>query len=351
MPAVPHQPPPDHQAVAALAPFAPLAPLAPLALLALLAVAACAEEEAAPPRPIGASPAASDAPRPMRRALPRRRLEDRAAEPGAAPPPAAASGHAAPPGAAPRRGAPAAHREQLALCASPLARDLLVPGLEPAVEAAVPAIDLVVADSTERDAVADVERGRAAAALVSSEPHPSELGSTLGSRVLGYHIAALVVSDASPVRTLTDAQLRLALSGRAPDWHAIAYHRGPIELLLAPDGPALQRLLALLLPGGRLAPSARQAADERTLLAEVAADPRRLGILRLGAGYDGAGVRILGVHGVAPSYRTAASGTYPFACAVRLVHRLEAPAGVRLLLAFLDSPAGRSLLRARLTTR
>lgn len=56
-------------------------------------------------------------------------------------------------------------------------------------------------------------------------------------------------------------------------------------------------------------------------------------------------LRPLPWNGVEPTLENLASGRYPLVKSIRVVYRTPAPEGVRRFLAFLGSPAGRSLLR------
>jgi phosphate transport system substrate-binding protein len=56
-------------------------------------------------------------------------------------------------------------------------------------------------------------------------------------------------------------------------------------------------------------------------------------------------IRPLSWNGIEPTLENLASGRYPLVKSIRLVYRSPAPEGVRKFVAYLGSPAGRSLLR------
>ena len=305
-------------------------------VVALLAAGGCADPQPPPPIPTAALVGFAD-PEP---AVPTTN------QPVSAPAPLPA-----PPGGARFEPGP---RQPISLRVAPLARALLAPALEREFEAATPRWDLVRLRSTDRAAIDEVARGRADAAVVGIPLTRQDIAAGVTGHLLGYHVAALVVAPENPVSTLTNVQMRDALTGRVTEWNTIAYHSGPLRLSLAPDGPAQQRLIALLLPGGRLSTGAIRTANSGAVARGVAGDPQSMGVVALAtlAGASaGAGARPVAVHGVTPSLRTAATGEYPFACPLLLVHPARPSPGVRSLLEFAASPAGRALLGSRLTAR
>lgn len=245
----------------------------------------------------------------------------------AAPPGGAVSGMSGSPAFG--RGAP---RQSVVVRASALARALVGDTLEQDVEASHPELDLVFLIGSDRGGIEEVASGKAPAAIVAASPTERDRAGGVQARLLVQHVAALTVAAECPVRSLTSGQLRDVLTGRSGEWQHVSAHRGALRLIVGPDGASTRRLAAVLVPGQRIAASAVAVASEDQVLVRVAGDRQALGVVSLGALARGSGVRALAIDGVVPDARAVASGRYPFASAVYLVHGPRPTAAVQALL-------------------
>jgi ABC-type phosphate transport system substrate-binding protein len=254
---------------------------------------------------------------------------------------------AAPPGAAAPRAASA--RREIGLRVSRVAHELVFARLEAPFEARYPDLDLMTQPSSDRGCIDEVAAGHAAACITAAELTDQDVGQGLTSLMLGQHVLALAVAEGNAARSVTQMQARELLVGEAKEWNRVAYQRGEVEVLHAWTGPMLSLAATELIPGDHFAASAVQGSDEAEVLARVAGKPRALGVVSLRALERASGVRALAIDGVLPDPKALQTNRYAPGVTLRIVYPLRADPGVRALLEFARSEAGRAIAAERLS--
>lgn len=171
--------------------------------------------------------------------------------------------------------------------------------------------------------------------------------------IVGFDHAVVIVHPSNAVPSLTMAQLANLYAGHLTAWsplHGTA--PGAPTLVVGGAGAAPRSLLdELVLPSGgrglRLSASARVMADEAAAVAEVAAHPGAVALVRLP--YVNASVRAVPMAGagnapVAASRETVREGRYPLGRPVVLYTRGGPAGATEALLRIAVSPAGQSML-------
>ena len=240
-------------------------------------------------------------------------------------------------------------RTEFVVRVSPAAQLLIATQLEGPFELAFPELDLASLRSSDRGAVEEVALGRAAAAVVVGEITDRDRSQGLCSLTLGYHLLALVVPAESPVRSLTSEQVRGILGGPISEWSEVAYLRGPIELLLGPEGPLMQHASTLLIPGDPFAKSAERLASERSVVEHVSRRAHALGVVDWRHVVGNPEVRAVAVNGVLPSERAVRIGSYAHGAPLQLVYPCYPGEGARALIEFVESPHGTELRKETLS--
>jgi len=176
---------------------------------------------------------------------------------------------------------------------------------------------------TPGDARAMVGAGQAMVALFlapGTEPRAAT------ERVVGYDAVAVVVHPSSPVRGITQTELGELFAGRMTTWRAVRGTDVAPRLVLPPGETSARAalramVLARVTPALALSPAVESVADEAAAVRAVAADPRAVALVSLGA--VNATVRALGVASgrgpaVTPTAASVRTLRYPLALAVVL---------------------------------
>lgn len=253
----------------------------------------------------------------------------------------------------------------------PLHADIRVVGSDFLREALAPAVrDFTRQNEAEvrldlrgtRPGLDDLRDGRADVGLFLLPPGEKPPADSFVSRVIGYHVAVLIVPAASPVTQITYDQLRgiFGQGGRANfsrwgdlgltgEWsgRAIALHApGPAVSLVL---PMFQRLL---LNGGVALPAVEAAASRAQLEQQVRQAENAIG-LSPALPPDGSGLRVLSVAAsardaaYAPTPENLHSGDYALRLPLYVVFRREAAPGLLLFLKFLLDEEGGAAALAR----
>lgn len=175
-----------------------------------------------------------------------------------------------------------------------------------------------------------------------------DLGQPGRSRILALDALVPIVSVANPVRSLTLAQLRDALSGKVTNWQEFGGPDAPIEVHLPSArtdyGPAVaERLLQ-----GKSQAGAVRHDSAQTLAAEVAANPYALGV---GAFSELAGAAPLSLTGPCgfssvASVQSLKTEDYPLSLPLQVyIPARRLPRLARDFLSYATSPAAQSVIR------
>ena len=166
--------------------------------------------------------------------------------------------------------------------------------------------------------------------------------------VVGLDGLVFIVHPGNPLQALSREQLRQVFTGRVRDWSQLGGKAGAITLVgRAADTGGHELLSALVLAGGRQAPTTSVQADSTAVAAEVARDPRAIGYVPVIAG-DYAGTRALAVsvggQAVAPSRVNVLAEDYPLTRRLYLYGGQLMSALGRSFVNYAISPAGQAVV-------
>lgn len=166
-------------------------------------------------------------------------------------------------------------------------------------------------------------------------------GLRLSSTAVGYYGVAVIVNAASPIRSLTDKQVRDLFTGVTPNWEA----GGPVQLFIRDkvSGTHLgfQELAMETQP---YAKGAKPLLSDDEIAKAVAATPGGVGYVGMHL-LKAPGVRAVSINGVAPTTLAINEGLYPYARLISLYSnpaKLSEPA--RQFLRFVQSRRGQQVL-------
>jgi hypothetical protein len=197
--------------------------------------------------------------------------------------------------------------------------------------------------NSDLDALRDVAKGRADAAVVAVAFERTLPDPGLREFTLGDFVVALVRHDENPVRDLSRAQLDELCRGRARGWQDIGGRGSELRAFSTFTGPTDEARALGVAQGLAAVVERGLAADD--VIARVQRDRAALGVVALREVDDT--LPCIAVDGVQPSANAFAAGSYPFGFRLRLVYRAEHRAGMGKLLTFLANAAGQHALRAR----
>lgn len=242
---------------------------------------------------------------------------DLPARPAAVPAPAPA-----PPRNSARRSAPEPRLpDEVRVSFTPTAHRLLGPNVRASLERRGARLRAIT--ESDRGALGRVERGADDVGVLTGQPAHDEPAKGLVSRVLGYHVLAVVVHEQNPLRDLPRHLLRAVLRGDATLWvHVGVDHGGRVEVASVWDEAFADAAGTVALLGERLAAGTERLDNDDDVCRFVARNPYALGLCSLAAvARNAEGVRVLSIDGVAPTLTAYASGSYPFAQPLRILAR------------------------------
>lgn len=166
--------------------------------------------------------------------------------------------------------------------------------------------------------------------------------------VVGLDGLAVLVHPDNPLQSLSREQLRQIFAGRVRDWSALGGRPGAITVVgRATDTGGHELLSALVLAGGRQAPTTSVQADSAAVAAAVARDPRAIGYVPVAAG-DYAGTRALAVSAggvaIAPNRVNVMTEDYPLTRRLYLYGGQLMSALGRSFANYAISPAGQAVV-------
>lgn len=245
---------------------------------------------------------------------------------------------------------PAKRQRTLRLLCSPSAKHLFGDALEQSFEERYPGIDLLLLEAQDRSCIGSVIMQNAVAAIVGVPLSTNEANHGLVTRILGYHIAVLVVHRDNNITSLFSNQLERVLDGRINNWSELGWQHLQIQPVFEHpshrDDPAARLLrmtgkaadLALLLPAGH------------QVIDYVSRNRRSLGLVTLAQLEQHKGkVRRLEIDTVGPKLSNYLRGAYPLGCTFRIVHGGKHHPQLNELSSFLRSRKGRQVLEQHLT--
>src|SRR5574343_575502 len=193
--------------------------------------------------------------------------------------------------------------------------------------------------------MAAVKRGAIDIAMVG-QPVPGLFSDPqTRQHLLARNSLAFIVHHQSPVRNLSQAQIRQALTGQVRNWKALGGPDAPIEVLTWRK-PALIALFVewMVLGGQSVTHQAKQVDDASDMLASVAGNPLALGYVSLQDLPSRAAVRPLSIDGAPFSRATILSGHYPYIQDMYLVGYCACKPQETAFMRFISTPEVKAII-------
>ncbi|MFM1871441.1 MAG: hypothetical protein RL398_863 [Planctomycetota bacterium] len=205
--------------------------------------------------------------------------------------------------------------------------------------------------ATDREAIDQVMFARADAALVAGNLTERDRMAGLEATEVGLELFALVVPANSPVRSLTNQQVRSLLRGEAQYWSEFGFDLGPIRLIAPRDAGLRERAARALCRGDNLDTRGETTGDDEATRQRVRDGANAIGLVRLREGVADPALRCLQIDWAEPGVDTFVSGRYPYGSRLSLVTKGVPKAEAQQLCEFLRSEDGRELLGRNLLPR
>ncbi|MBN1661081.1 MAG: phosphate ABC transporter substrate-binding protein [Anaerolineae bacterium] len=156
---------------------------------------------------------------------------------------------------------------------------------------------------------------------------------------------AVIVHPDNPLDGVGLLQLQDLFSGHAGDWAAVGGSgtQGAVHPVVREEGAGARAAFDnLVMEGTRVTPRALVAPSPHAALAAVAADVRAIGYVSHALVTDD--VKVLEIEGLLPLPATITTGSYPLACEFWLVTEGEPSGMVRRFIDWILSPAGQEMV-------
>jgi phosphate transport system substrate-binding protein len=167
--------------------------------------------------------------------------------------------------------------------------------------------------------------------------------------LVGHDALGVFVAEASPVRSLTRAQLKGVFTGGIERWSEVGGADAPVvpvtEFVSGGRGTVLE-LRRLALDGADYGPT-REYEDAPDCLRHVAADPAAITAASMSMAIPG--VRAIAIDGVEPTAANVRAGAYLLGRPMYLVSRAPPSPAVEALLALVLSPEGQAVVARKFT--
>lgn len=210
--------------------------------------------------------------------------------------------------------------------------------------AGTPGISGHPAQCPDRDVVDLLMVGKADFGVIGGPLSQREQQAGLRQTSLGVELFALSIRPDSPVKSLTNQQVRAIFTGQVTNWQQLGFDGGAIVPVIPSDRAMAERAARALIPGETFVSTCLGVPTERHVVDQFLREPGAIGIVRVTGAPREAGQKLLQIDWVAPSPEGFGYGTYPYGLAVHLVTQGQ-PAGIaEQFVGFARSEQGRALL-------
>ncbi len=171
-------------------------------------------------------------------------------------------------------------------------------------------------------------------------------GIRLRPNTIGYYGTAVIVNNVSPVKRLTDAQVRDIFTGAVTNWKSLGGVDGAIKLFIRdPISGTYLGFQELAMERKPYASNAVPLKSYAEIAEAVKADPCAVGYVGMNHAELG-GVRALAVNGVSPTATSVNEQAYPYARQIRLYTVQDKASGAALdFIQFVQSKDGQDTLK------
>jgi phosphate transport system substrate-binding protein len=176
-----------------------------------------------------------------------------------------------------------------------------------------PHTDFVIEKGDSLQGLIAAKRGAIDLAAITRDLTASEDGLATYNYLIARSNISIIVHAQSPIKNLTQAQIRALFVGEISNWKQVGGSDLPVTLYSRVRGSSTRQYVEeVVLDGGDFASSTIELETTKALAAAVAADPAAIGYLAAKDNSNNAEVSYLSVDGVVASEATVLSGRYPY---------------------------------------
>lgn len=207
-------------------------------------------------------------------------------------------------------------------------------------------IDIVVEKGGSLPALIALKRGAIDIAAVDRDLAAEEDDLRTRACLIARGSVGFVVHPQSPVKALSNSQLRALFLGRVGNWKQVGGPDAPVHLISRTSGSKTRAFVEdVVLAGEDIGSTAWEAATAGEMAERVAADPYAIGYLALQDKQDAMKFSYVAVDGVEATTATILSGRYPYTQSLYLVTQAIKEGLAAEFVAFAQSRAGQDIVR------
>jgi phosphate transport system substrate-binding protein len=160
---------------------------------------------------------------------------------------------------------------------------------------------------------------------------------------LGQDGIAVVLHPDNPIQTLSSQQIRDVFQGYITDWSAVGGENRPIQVISREAGAGTRYEFERQMMGERRTTTLAQVAPSNEAMRDmVRYNPNAIGYLS--TAYQNALIKTVAVDNVLPTPETLRNNTYPLRSTLFIVGEQEPEGEYRLFIAWIQSPAGQTVV-------
>lgn len=240
---------------------------------------------------------------------------------------------------------PEAPRRNSLLIASARAMYDLCNALAAAYKAQNPLTDFVIEKGDSLQGLIAAKRGAIDLAAITRDLSTEEDDMGTFNYLIARSNISIVVHPQSPIKNLTQAQIRALFTGEITHWKQLGGSDLPVKIYSRLRGSSTRQYVEeVVLNGGDFANSAQELDSTQALAAAVAADPAAIGYIAAKDSNNLAEVGYLSVDNVAATEATILSGRYAYTHPFYVLLAGDKTAAKADFIKFAQSPAGQAIV-------
>lgn len=206
-------------------------------------------------------------------------------------------------------------------------------------------VDVVIEKGGSLQGLIAAKRGAIDLAAMTRDLSNAEDDTNAHDFLIARDNVLIIVNKASPIKILSQKQIRRLLAGELINWKQVGGADAPVNVISRTKGSTTRQFVEeVVLDGGEVTISAKEMETTKLLAASVAADPYAIGYVASKDSEGIAEVASLAVDGVVASRATVLSGRYPYTHSFSLLIYGEQK-GLRLdFVNFARSPDGQKIV-------
>lgn len=174
-------------------------------------------------------------------------------------------------------------------------------------------VDIVVEQGGSLQGLIAVKRGAIDLAAMTRDLTSEEDDESTHDFLIARGDVTIVVNKTSPVKSLTQQQVRSLFAGELTNWKQVGGPDAAVNVISRTRGSTTREFVEeIVLEGGEVTTNAQEMETTKLLAASVAADPYAIGYVASKDRVGIAEVAALAIDGVTASRATVLSGRYPY---------------------------------------